>query len=365
MSEPLKLLLSSHGASPFGAERVLLILAEGLAGRGHHVTLEIPHDGPAVRDAQTIPGVRVWVSNRRRLPRDGGELAAYGFGAPNDFWKLRREIRRGYHTVWVNSLFNPLAALAARSAGVGVVWHLHERNFRNATAGPTARLIRAAAHERVAVSRFVAETFGSGARSRGRYRILYEQYDPLEPTPLPTGQPFTVGYVGQFEPRKNVPDLLQAIAGLPDVRGLLVGDGKQRDEVRAAVARLGLQERVELPGLQSEVAAWYRRMHCVVIPSRDEPCPLVALEAMSAGRPVIASRDGGHPEVLGNDGLLYPLGDTDALRDRIRQLQEHPETRQELARRGVERAREFDRELWLDRAEEIARSAARLAGRIA
>lgn len=358
----MKLLLSSHGASPFGAERVLLILAEGLGRRGHDVTLEIPHEGPAVEVARELANVRVWLSGRPRLPRNTAEAARYLAGAGPALLRLRREIRaRAFDAVWVNSLFNPLAALAARSAGAGVVWHLHERNFRNVAAWPTAWLLTGVAHERVAVSRFVADTFERAPGAGGRFRVLHEQFDPLPAMPLPEDGPFTVGYVGQFEPRKRVPDVLSALAGVEDAVGLLVGAGKREEEVREAVKGLGLEDRVELPGFQRDMAAWYRRMHCVVVPSRDEPCPLVALEAMSAGRPVVASDHGGHPEVLGDAGLLYPLGDVDALRAHIRRLRDEPALRTDLARRGIERARTFDRERWLDRAEEIADSAARAA----
>src|SRR5690606_39612657 len=58
----------------YGAERVLLTLAEGFAARGHDVTLEIPHEGPALDAARRLKGVRVWHSRRPRLPRNAIEL---------------------------------------------------------------------------------------------------------------------------------------------------------------------------------------------------------------------------------------------------------------------------------------------------
>lgn len=363
MNSRLRLLLSSHGASPFGAERVLLILAEGLAGRGHDVTLEIPHHGPALAQAENLDGVDVWLSSRPRLPRNGGEAFRYAALAPRAVYKLRREIRnRDCDVVWVNSLFNPIAGLAARAAGAGVVWHLHERRFRGPVGPLGAWSVRACAHEPVAVSGFVARTFEKTPGVQG-FRVLHEQFEPLDPSPLPQPEPFVVGYVGQFEPRKRVPDLLRAIADIPGVRALVVGDGKRREELHNEVSELGIGGRVDMPGFQSDMAPWYRRMHAVVIPSRDEPCPLVALEAMSAGRPVIASDHGGHPEVLGDAGLLYPLGDISALRALIGRLRDDRELRHDLARRSVERAASFDRESWLDQAETIAASAARKAGR--
>ena len=104
---------------------------------------------------------------------------------------------------------------------------------------------------------------------------------------------------------------------------------------------------------------FYQRMHCVVIPSRDEPCPLVAFEAMSIGRPVIASRHGGHPEVLGDAALYFPLGDANELAACILRLRDDPALRTELRQRGLERVAGFGREHWLDEVERIAGEAAR------
>lgn len=366
MTEPrLRFLLSSHGASPFGAERVLLIMAEGLAGRGHRVTLEIPHEGPALEVAARLDGVDVWLSRRPRLPRDLREGLRYGMGAVPATWKLRRHVTDGgYDLVWVNSMFNPLAAAAARLAGVPVVWHLHERNLRGPMAAPMAWLIRLCSHTAVPVSDFVAATFSRIPGGDGRQEVLFEQFPELPRlSPASSEGDFVVGFVGQLEPRKRVTDLLHALARLPDVRGLLVGDGKRRDHVRTTLARLGLEERVEWVGLQRDVVPYYRRMDCVVIPSRDEPCPLVAFESMCVGRPVIASRHGGHPEVLGDAALYFPLGDSESLAGCIERLKGDPRLREELRSAGLERVDRFDREGWLDEVERIARETVDRSGR--
>ena len=358
-ARPLRLLLSSHGASPFGAERVLLILAEGLAARGHSVTLEIPHEGPALEVARALDNVEVWLSGRPRLPRNPGEAAAYLLGLPRAIGRLRRHAReRAYDLVWVNSMFNPPAALAGRLAGVPVVWHLHERNLRGPASVPMSWLIRFGADVSVPVSGFVARTFSRIPGGGGKQEVLFEQFPRLAPLPpAPDEGDLVVGFVGQLEPRKRVGDLLRALAEVPDARGLVVGDGKRRDHVLELIGSLGLEHRVEWAGLQRDMVQYYGRMHCVVIPSRDEPCPLVAFEAMSVGRPVIASRHGGHPEVLGDAALYFPLGDARALAAQIRRLRDDPTLRSELRRRGAERVLGFDRERWLDQVERIARSA--------
>ncbi|MFW6079924.1 MAG: glycosyltransferase [Gemmatimonadota bacterium] len=362
----LKLLLSSHGASPYGAERVLLILAEGLAARGHDVTLEIPHEGPMLDEARTLPGITIWHSRRPRLPRGLREGLAYGAGAPRALARLFRHIRRErYDLVWVNSLFNPLAAFAGRLAGRPVVWHLHERNPRGPVGVVVALVVRLGCDLPIAVSRFVARTFERGPGPRPRSRVLREPFRRLPASPPRSeaddddadgdgdgdADAFVVGYLGQFEPRKRVSDLVAAVARVPGAHALLVGDGKKRHVVEAAVRRLGIEDRVTFAGFQREVSAWYDRMDCVVIPSRDEPCPLVAFEAMCVGRPVIASDHGGHPEVLGDAGMLYPLGDVERLADCIERLRRDAALRRDLRERSLRRAAAFSPDDWWRRVE--------------
>lgn len=349
----MRILLSSHGASPFGAERVLLVLARGLSGRGHEVVLEFPHDGPAVANARALAGVRVLVSDRPRLPRDRREAVTYIRGALPAAARLAREIRGGgYDLVWVNSLFNPVAALAARLARARTVWHLHERNFRGPAALAGSLAVRLGCHRPLAVSAFVASTFRG---VRGRCRILHNADFRHTPTcPARPGDGLAVGYLGQLEPRKRVEDLIEALSLVPEATGLIVGDGKRRDQIAAAIGRSGVAGRVQLAGFQTDIDPYLQVMDCLVIPSRDEPCPLVAFEAMSAGVPVIASDHGSHREVLGDAALFYPLGDAHALAAQLQRLRLDPTFRGVLRGRGLERARLADPERWLDRAEAIA-----------
>lgn len=354
----MRVLLTSHGAGPFGAERVLLALAAGLRDRGHEVTVEFPHEGPALDAATQIDGVRVWHSQRPRLPRTVGEGLRYLLGAVPAAVRLWRGMRRGgFDVVWVNSLFNPIAACAARAAGCRVVWHLHERNFRGVPGLAMAGVIRGAAHVPVAISRFVAGTYESAGAGRMTL-LLNAQLRDIQPEPLRQRDgPFTVGYVGQLEPRKRVVDVLEAVRLIPDSRALIVGDGKGRRRIEAAIRRLGLADRVTLVGFAENVASHFREMDCVVLPARSEPFGLVALEAMASGRPVIASRHGAHPEVLADAALYYPLGDSKELAAQIERLMAEPDLAGSLRTRGIERVRDFAPDRWLDEVEGILAAA--------
>jgi glycosyltransferase involved in cell wall biosynthesis len=359
----MKLLLSAHGAGLYGGERVLLALARGLAGRGHHIVLEIPHEGPALEPARSIPGIEVWMSGRPRLPRNVPELLRWLTGAAGARHALETRLGDGgFDALWVSSIYNAVAAWAGVRAGVPVVWHLHERDFRGPGGRAMARAVAAWSTVPVAVSAYVAASFEAHPILGGRVRVLpnallQPAVPPLE-KPDPGRSAFVVGCVGQLEPRKHATDVVAALALVPGVRGLIVGDGKARGRVLHSIARLGLTARIELAGFRPDPGPLYHEMSCVVIPSVREPFGLVALEAMAAGRPVIAARSGALPEVLGDAALLFEPGDVAALAGCIRRLRDEPGLAERLRRLGLERVRAFDPERWLDAAEALAGAAA-------
>lgn len=355
----LRFLLTSHGASLFGAERVVIALASGLAARGHDIVLELPHDGPALAVAQRLPGVRVTVTGRTRMPRNAPELLRYTADLRDSVRRLRTANRVGlYDVIWVNSIYNMPAALAARHANAVVVWHLHETNFAGA-GWITARVVRVLCDLAVVPSRFVADSFTTAGFPATRLRVVPNALlQPITALPPRTQQPtFIVGYVGQFEPRKRATDVVAALGLLDGVNGLLVGDGKSRRVVETAIARLQLEQRVRLTGFQADILPFVADTDCIVIPSRDEPFGLVALEAMAAGRPVIAAESGALPDVLGDAALYYPLGDSAALAACIRRLRGDRRLAASLRAKGLVRVREFSLQRMLDRVEVVAHDA--------
>lgn len=352
----MRVLLVSHGAGPYGAERVLLELARRLALRGHAVVLDFPHPGPATERAAELGGIEVRVGDRRRLPRDLGEIPAYLAGGPGDILAIRRLVRDVAPGVtWVNSMYNPWAALGARLAGSPVVWHLHERSPTGPAGCLLAAVIGLCAARAVAVSEYAAESFRRCRSPGGSVRVLR---NPLLREASPVGEPspgpFVVGYVGQLEPRKRAPDLARAIGVLAgDVRAIFVGDGKDRAGLEAAVREVGVDDRVELVGYSADVSAQFGRIHCISIPSLGEGFGLTALEAMASGVPVVAARSGALPEVLGDAALYHEPGDASDLARQIDRLREDPILRGELKERGLRRASLFGPEAWLDTVEAL------------
>jgi glycosyltransferase involved in cell wall biosynthesis len=89
-------------------------------------------------------------------------------------------------------------------------------------------------------------------------------------------------------------------------------------------------------GYQEEVAPFYAAFDAMILPSINEGTPVSAIEALAAGRPVVATRVGGVPDVVreGEDGFLVEAGDVDALAERLSRLAADPELRERLGAAG-------------------------------
>ena len=130
--------------------------------------------------------------------------------------------------------------------------------------------------------------------------------------------PYILG-IGRLVPQKGFDILLRAFARAnPSGWKLLIaGEGPERDPLEKLISELGLGERAQLIGRadRAKAAALFRGCECFVLPSRMEPLGIVNLEAMAAGKMVIASRTGGVPEIVaeGRTGLLFTAGDEGAL----------------------------------------------------
>ena len=141
----------------------------------------------------------------------------------------------------------------------------------------------------------------------------------------------------------------------------LLGDGKERENLQAQINRLGLQDRVFLDGIKSNIQDEYRDASFLVSSSRWEGFPMVILEAESTGIPVIAFDCPCGPSDLiadGENGFLVADGDIDKLADRIIYLIEHSGKRKEMGRKAFESARKYSQEnvikMWTDLFDELS-----------
>jgi glycosyltransferase involved in cell wall biosynthesis len=157
---------------------------------------------------------------------------------------------------------------------------------------------------------------------------------------------FVIGWLGRMTGVKQTQDLLAALQELRDNgvdAGLLVvGDGPDRVAFEEHASELGLIRHCLFLGYQEDVAPWYAAMDAVALPSGNEGTPVTVIEALAAGKPVVAYAVGGVPDVVrdGVDGLLVEPGSTSALAERLAQLAGEPELGRRLGAAGRERVLE-------------------------
>lgn len=135
--------------------------------------------------------------------------------------------------------------------------------------------------------------------------------------------PLRVGYSGRLESYKGVDVLLRAMTHLPDAELLIAGDGPQRSQLVELAASLGIEQSVTFLGhLGPDLPAFYRDLDVLAVPSLPtrgwlEQFGRVVVEAMASGVPVVASRSGALPDVVGKAGVLVEPGDPRQLAEAV------------------------------------------------
>jgi glycosyltransferase involved in cell wall biosynthesis len=161
--------------------------------------------------------------------------------------------------------------------------------------------------------------------------------------------PLRVLCVGRLAPEKGQQVLVDALAACPGVAVTFVGAGDKLEALRRRAAARGVDDRVTFTGAvgQDRIAAHYAAADVFCLPSFGEGVPVVLMEAMASGVPVVATAVGGVPELVehGVTGLLAPPGRADALADALMRLAGDADLRRRLAAAGRARVEEeFDLE---------------------
>jgi glycosyltransferase involved in cell wall biosynthesis len=189
-----------------------------------------------------------------------------------------------------------------------------------------------------------------------------ERFHPNVAAPAscrPPGAKVVIGFGGRLAPQKRPEDIIRAAARIvpdhPDAAFVIAGEGSRRFEYEQLARSLGVGDAVHFVGYVADMRSFYASVDVVVLPSRSEGCPNVVLESMAMRRALVVSDSSGSREVVTDsvNGLIFPIGDVDALVTALRRLLDNPVLCATLARRGYERAvANFDAQV----------SAARLAG---
>lgn len=327
--------------------------AAGLKGRGYRVVVasETPPEGSGA-EWLPLPAVRRMRANLPAVARTLRRGSA----------RLRPDLVHAHYA----SHYGILAAAAGLAPLVVSVWGADvevfpRRSFANrwllrwalgravritATSGYLARITRAVAPREVPVE---VVPFGVDT-------TFFEPAPPSAELLVVSNKHLEAVYGAEL--------LVEAVARLRAggvaAELALLGGGSRSDAIRRRAAALGVGEAVHLPGPvpPEAVRAWLARAAVAAYPSYRESFGVAALEASAMGRPVVASRVGGLPEVVveGTTGVLVPVGDVGALTDALAALLRDPERRATLGAAGVRWVREhFSWTASLDRMEAVYR----------
>jgi len=344
-----RVLMLTVGFGVGGAEQLILATAPRLSEAGFEVTVAaLKGSGPIARELEAC-GVRCVTFGGR------------GRGDVRVLTRLLRFLRAEPVSILHSHLFpaNLAARLAGRAAGVPIVitshhdthvWgRPHHRFLERLTAGLSDRVVACSD----AVRRYVVECYGlppgKVVTLRNAIVVPALRHDEAARARLRVGlgagpADRLIGTLGRLEePKKGLSVFLRAaslvLRQCPEARFALVGEGPARRGLERLAAREGVAERTVFAGERRDVIDLLSAFDLFVQPSRWEGFGLTVLEAMAAGRAVVASSVGGIPEIVrdGRDGLLVPPGDALRLADGILRTLGDPDLAARLGRSGRER----------------------------
>ena len=163
-----------------------------------------------------------------------------------------------------------------------------------------------------------------------------------------------IAMVAGFRVQKDHDCAVRAMAELPaNYKLCLVGDGERRAEIEALIASLGLQQRVRLMGIRSDVPHILKAADVNVLASHWEGLSLSSVEGMAAGRPFVASDVNGLREVVGGNGVLFADGNHHELARIIKRLASDRDEYQKVARACAQAAKKYDISLTVERYNQV------------
>jgi len=352
-------------STPGGVGAHVANLSAALRVRGHEVRVLAPAEG------DVEPGV---LSVGRSFPIPyNGSVARLAFG-PRVAGRIRVALRRSRpDVVHVHEPFAPsvglLTLLNTRKPVVATFHAAIARSRAYRVAAPALRPLYRRLAARIAVSeearRTVGAFFGDGLR------VIPNGVDWSRYADLPAPQGSLILFIGRMEKRKGAAVLVEAFTRLkervPSAELLLVGEGPERRAVQDAVPD-ALRDAVMFAGRveQAELAEVFKRSALLGAPSLGgESFGIVLLEAMSAGRPVVASAIPGYAAVVrhGVHGILVPAGDPGGLASALEEILTDPDRGRVMGKAGRARAERYDWPTIAAEVEEVYKEAVNAAPR--
>jgi glycosyltransferase involved in cell wall biosynthesis len=321
-----------------GGEVQVFLLMEGLRGRGHANVLI----GPPKSRAETEARLRGFETIAVRMSADLDLGAVPKLKRAIEGWKPDLVHLHTARATWLGGLASKLAKVPAITT---------RRMDKALKSGWRQRLMYDALVERaVAISPAVELALREGGVPAAKLALIPSTVEPREEDPPARTRvrraleaddgSIVVLALASLVRRKGLDVLLDAVARLEDERFVLwiAGDGPERVALEEQAERLGISRCVRFLGRREDAQDLLAGCDVFVLPSRKEGLGVAALQAMAAGRPVIATRVGGLADAV--VGELVEPEDVDGLARAIERLRRDPRLRQELGSAGRERVRE-------------------------
>ncbi len=320
----------------------------------HHPFLELERDGLTVHPLR-VPS-RGYLTERRRLRTLLAQIApevvhTHGYRADVLSGSVARKLRI------------PTTATAHGFTGGGVKNRLYEYLQRRALRRCTAV---------VAVSVPMARDLEAWGIPAASIRVIPNaRTAPVDALPAHEArrrfdvgpEPFHVGWVGRLSQEKGPDVMLDAVAllkasgAIPNLRVSVVGDGSELALLRSQCEAGPVADTIRWWGRVPNAASLFSAFDVMVLSSRTEGTPIVALESMLAGIPLVATRVGGVPDLVREEeGWLVPPEDPEALAREVQMVHDQPKEARARATRALERVRvSADPEEWAHRYLELYR----------
>jgi glycosyltransferase involved in cell wall biosynthesis len=343
-----RILFIEHAVGIGGGQLgVLDLLKELDTGRFEPVVTCVA-EGELARRFRSL-GVQVEILDIRRVLRRN---PVHTLARMRDLSRLIQS--HGVDLIHVNAMKALLfCGLIARLHGVPVIWHCHVPSDFRGLFDPAGSAI---ARTIIANSESVMGRFSGSWIARGKARLMYEAIDFSGLQPDRSGvkvrrelgiedHATVIGTVGRLVEEKGIEYALAAMPGIidgkPDTALLIVGEGVGPDcqysrRLKAMASDLGISRHVRFAGFRSDVGECFGAMDIVLMPSLREGFGRTVAEAMAMGKPVIASRVGGIPEIIddGTTGILVPPEDSMSIAAAVRALTEDPERALRMGKAG-------------------------------
>jgi glycosyltransferase involved in cell wall biosynthesis len=335
-----------------GAEKQVRTLAQAFAAAGHTVEVVAPQLDPSLPTADAVDGLTLTRLAYPHIKMLGALFlcARYGLWV----WKRRGDfdaihINMAKNLAAVSGLMRPFLP-ATVTVKISGAWEfdggLLDPKLRHRPAQRLYNWCVRRVDNIQCVSEYTRDTLRAAGYPEASLLMIPNAVDLRRFAPRPAaarkpGAPVNVVYVGRIRPVKGVTVLVDAwpkVVPGNAARLVIAGDGADREALARSARESGVGDTVEFLGEVSDVPAVLSRADVYVQPSFQEGLPNAVLEAMAMGLPIVATRVSGNEDVVadGDNGLLVPPGDPDALAAALRRLVADPELAARMGRRSRE-----------------------------